>query len=294
MFNTQIMAIKMTEQEIISDLTDMYGTNVTSADIRAYCAMKDISYLTVTRRLDNYKTGHGKWNLEVTTEAVEAIENSYNAPAVLPPEEKNLIPKKNPGFVSFGCFTDVKKIIASGLFYPVFITGLSGNGKTMCVEQACAVLKRELIRFNVTVETDSDDLIGGFRLQNGDTVFHSGPVVEAMERGAILLLDECLEENEEVLIGTVDNHTAVKLSELEYNTEYPVVSFNMETGELENDVASIISDKEDEIYEVELEDGKTIKLNAKHPFIVQDEEGNYIERTIESGLKEGDSVILFG
>ncbi len=185
------MATKMTEQNIISDLTDMYGTNITSADIRAYCAMKNISYPTVTRRLDAYKSGHGKWNLEVTSEALESIENSYNAPAALPLEEKNLIPEKNPGFVSFGCFSDVKKIIASELFYPVFITGLSGNGKTMCVEQACAVLKRELIRFNVTVETDSDDLIGGFRLQDGNTVWHNGPVVEAMEKGAILLLDEC-------------------------------------------------------------------------------------------------------
>jgi MoxR-like ATPase len=182
---------KMTEQEIISDLMDMYGANVTSADIRAYCAMKTISYPTVTKRLENYKSSHGKWNLEVTAEAVSLIEKSYEAPAVIPTMEKNLVPEKHPGFVSFGCFSDVKKIIASELFYPVFITGLSGNGKTMCVEQACAQLKREMIRFNVTVETDSDDLIGGFRLQDGNTVWNNGPVVEAMERGAILLLDEC-------------------------------------------------------------------------------------------------------
>ena len=187
----QIMYKKMTEKEIISDLKDMYGANVTSADIRAYCAMKTISYPTVTKRLENYKSSHGKWNLEVTSEAVSSIEKSYEAPAVIPASEKNLVPEKNPGFVSFGCFSDVKKIIASELFYPVFITGLSGNGKTMCVEQACAQLKREMIRFNVTVETDSDDLIGGFRLQDGNTVWNNGPVVEAMERGAILLLDEC-------------------------------------------------------------------------------------------------------
>lgn len=283
----------MTEKEIISDLLDMFGAKITSADVRAYSAMKNISYPTITRRLDSYKVGHGKWNLEITSDVVDSIEKSYNSPSVIPTIEKNLVPEKDPGFVSFGCFSDIKKIISSNLFYPVFITGLSGNGKTMCVEQACAHLKRELIRFNVTVETDSDDLIGGFRLQNGDTVWHNGPVVEAMQRGAVLLLDECLDENEKVLIGTVDNYSTVKLSELEYNTEYPVVSFNMQTGELENDAGSIISDKEDELYEVELEDGKVIKLNAKHPFIVMDKNGDYVDRTIESGLSVGDSVICF-
>jgi MoxR-like ATPase len=84
----------------------------------------------------------------------------------------------------------VKKVIQSGLFYPVFITGMSGNGKTFSVDQACAQLKRELIRVNITIETDEDDLIGGFRLVNGETVWHNGPVIEALERGAILLLDE--------------------------------------------------------------------------------------------------------
>ena len=76
------------------------------------------------------------------------------------------------------------------MFYPVFITGMSGNGKTFSVEQACATLNRELIRVNITIETDEDDLIGGFRLVNGNTVWHNGPVVEALERGAVLLLDE--------------------------------------------------------------------------------------------------------
>ena len=84
----------------------------------------------------------------------------------------------------------MKKIISSKIFYPVFITGLSGNGKTFSVEQACANLGRELIRVNLTIETDEDDLIGGFRLVDGNTVWHNGPVIEALERGAILLLDE--------------------------------------------------------------------------------------------------------
>ena len=86
--------------------------------------------------------------------------------------------------------TDIKKIIKSDIFYPTFITGLSGNGKTFSVEQACAQLGRELIRVNITIETDEDDLIGGFRLIDGNTVWHNGPVIEALERGAVLLLDE--------------------------------------------------------------------------------------------------------
>ena len=81
----------------------------------------------------------------------------------------------------------MKKIIQSGIFYPTFITGLSGNGKTFSVEQACAALNRELIRVNITIETDEDDLIGGFRLVNGETVWHNGPVIEALEKGAVLL-----------------------------------------------------------------------------------------------------------
>jgi len=103
---------------------------------------------------------------------------------------QNLIPSKDDTFVKFGNFPDIKKVIQSRQFYPAFVTGLSGNGKTFSVEQACAQLGRELIRVNITIETDEDDLIGGFRLVDGNTVWHNGPVVEAMERGALLLLDE--------------------------------------------------------------------------------------------------------
>ena len=103
---------------------------------------------------------------------------------------QNLIPDFDKNFVPFGNFSDIKKIIKSKLFYPVFITGLSGNGKTQSVAQACSQLGRELIRVNITIETDEDDLVGGFRLVNGATQFHYGPVVEAMRKGAILLLDE--------------------------------------------------------------------------------------------------------
>jgi len=175
---------------ILTSLQTLYGTEVTSGDIRAWCAMNDINYQTVTKKIDQYKTGRGKWNLEVTKEKVQEIERTYQAPAVVPSVEQNLIPEKDDTFVKFGNFTDVKKIIQSRLFYPTFITGLSGNGKTLSVEQACAQLKRELIRVNITIETDEDDLIGGFRLVSGETAWHNGPVIEALERGAILLLDE--------------------------------------------------------------------------------------------------------
>ena len=93
-------------------------------------------------------------------------------------------------FVPWGSFSDVTRIIKSGMFYPTYIAGLSGNGKTFMVEQACAKLKKEFIRVQINPETDEDDLIGGFRLINGETVFSKGPVLKAMENGAILLLDE--------------------------------------------------------------------------------------------------------
>ena len=100
------------------------------------------------------------------------------------------VPIEDPTYVRWGEYADVAQIIASRSFYPIYIAGLSGNGKTMMVEQACASLKREYIRVQISPETDEDDLIGGFRLLNGETVFAKGPVVKAMERGAILLIDE--------------------------------------------------------------------------------------------------------
>jgi hypothetical protein len=175
---------------IRTSLQSLYGVSVTAADIRAWCAMNGTNYQTISNKLSQYKTARGRWNLEVTQDRVEEIERSYQAPAALPAVEQNLIPDKDDTFVKFGNFNDIKKIIQSRLFYPTFITGLSGNGKTFGVEQACAQLKRELIRVNITIETDEDDLIGGFRLVNGETAWHNGPVVEALERGAILLLDE--------------------------------------------------------------------------------------------------------
>ncbi len=182
--------LKMSDDQMVNELRNTYGVEFTAADIRGYCASTGVSYQTVTKRLEQYKVGRGKWNLEVTTEVVKKIENSFNAPAVEPQVQQNLIPERDDTFVKFGPFNDIKSILKSGIFYPTFITGLSGNGKTFSVEQACAQLNRELIRVNITIETDEDDLLGGFRLIDGSTVWHNGPVVEALERGAVLLLDE--------------------------------------------------------------------------------------------------------
>ena len=180
----------MTREEILRGLRESYGTEFTAADVRGFCAMNDIAYQTVTKKLKEFNVGRGKWNLEVTTKAVENIEKSFSAPAAAPQIQQNLVPEKDDTFVRFGHFTDIKNILKTKQFYPTFITGLSGNGKTFGVEQACAQLGRELIRVNITIETDEDDLIGGFRLIDGNTVWHNGPVIEALERGAVLLLDE--------------------------------------------------------------------------------------------------------
>ena len=176
----------LSKESIIECLRESYGESVTSAEVKAFCQMNDFSYQTVANKLSDYKTGRGRWNLTVP----EKLERTYQAPPAMPAVEQNLIPDKDDTFVKFGNFGDLKKIIQSRLFYPAFITGLSGNGKTFSVEQACAQLGRELIRVNITIETDEDDLIGGFRLVNGETVWHNGPVVEALQRGSVLLLDE--------------------------------------------------------------------------------------------------------
>ena len=179
-------------EQAIKLLKEQFGPEINASAIHAVAAQMNSSYATISKYLQVYKVSRGKWNLE---QAVQELEETYSAPSAEPVSTmnavvQNLIPKKDDTFVSFGNFTDIKKVVSSGLFYPTFITGLSGNGKTFGVEQACAQLNREMIRVNITIETDEDDLIGGFRLVNGETVWHDGPVVQAMERGAILLLDE--------------------------------------------------------------------------------------------------------
>ena len=159
-------------------------------------------------RVSTYKVGRGLWSipLDGSTEVSEVKVKEKKTPKPTPAVEpavsttvemskgtsvkESSIPEKDPLFVPFGNFSDVEAIVKSNMFYPIFVTGLSGNGKTFMVEQACAKAKRELFRVNVTIETDEDDLLGGFRLVNGETVWFDGPVVEAMRKGAVLLLDE--------------------------------------------------------------------------------------------------------
>ena len=146
-------------------------------------------------KTDEYKVSRGLYKLplndtETKTQKVDTQKTESKAAYIVSSLTDNVVPNKDKDFVSFGNFSDVKNVITSKKFYPVFITGLSGNGKTLAVTQACAVAKREMIRVNITIETDEDDLLGGYRLRNGETVWQNGPVIEAMERGAVLLLDE--------------------------------------------------------------------------------------------------------
>ena len=169
---------------------------LTRAEINSFYKknnLKNPSWL----KTDKYKVDRGQYKLPVnstpnveTEKLLDTTAPKTEAAYIVSSLTGNIVPSKDPLFVNFGNYPDVKNIIKSGQFYPMFITGLSGNGKTMSVTQACAELKRELIRVNVTIETDEDDLLGGYRLKDGQTIWQNGPVIEAMERGAILLLDE--------------------------------------------------------------------------------------------------------
>ena len=141
-------------------------------------------------------TSDGKYDMTDAPVVTSAAQETVSAVAMAPQglsvleEQESYLPEAFEGYVSFGNFTTVKEVVKSKMFYPIFITGMSGNGKTLMVKEVCAKLKREFVRTNITIETDEDDLIGGFRLLNGETVWHDGPVVMAMKRGAVLLLDE--------------------------------------------------------------------------------------------------------
>ena len=161
--------IPVSTQDLVDFLSEKFGLDVTTPDLLVAADKFNMSYATVKKRLKQYKTGIGKWNLTIAEKLEKNFQNktankttlvdSFD-PAYL--AAKDLVPDKDPNYVPFGNFTDLKKIIKSKVFYPTFIT----------------------------VETDEDDLIGGFRLVDGNTVWHNGPVLEALQRGAVLLLDE--------------------------------------------------------------------------------------------------------
>ena len=182
-------------------------TDLTRSEINDFVKsgkIKNPSWL----KQDQYKVARGVYALpvdgnDISSQVKEEIQSELPKTETAPVNDTvnqaayivssltgNIVPTKDPVFVPWGYFKDIKSIVSSKQFYPIFITGLSGNGKTMNVSQACAQAKRECIRVNITIETDEDDLLGGYRLQEGQTVWQNGPVIEAMERGAILLLDE--------------------------------------------------------------------------------------------------------
>jgi len=196
------MTIKLTPRKkmFVESAAEMFGDgSVISKDqIRIAAEKVGVPYPSWMSRTKVGYNQHKLPSLDMTNLVVSAV----TAPVTNEPdtvmnlvasnlEKQNLVPAPFVGFVPWGNYANLKKIVKSGMFYPVFITGLSGNGKTLMVEQLHAELGKELIRLNITIETDEDDLLGGFRLVNGETKFVPGPVIEAMERGCTLLLDEC-------------------------------------------------------------------------------------------------------
>ena len=183
--------------ELAALVSERYGArdSYTKAEIKAVALDNDVPTTGLFRTKYRAERGMYRFDAVVTpiTAAKSAPTQTVSADALSVQTSgftENLIPEKDDLFVPFGNFKTVRDIIKSQMFYPIFITGLSGNGKTYMVEQACAAMKREVIRVNFTVETDEDDLIGGFRLVDGDTKFFKGPLIKAMERGAVLLADE--------------------------------------------------------------------------------------------------------
>ena len=192
-----MIELNKTQKSVIKVLKDTYKKDtVTRAEINALVKKKVIKNPSWLKS-DKFKVDRGVYTLNVDSKVDDepkVVENKSTteskAAYVVSSLTDNVVPAKDNDFVNFGNYADIKNIVKSKKFYPVFITGLSGNGKTLAVTQACAEAKREMIRCNITIETDEDDLLGGYRLKDGQTVWQNGPVIEAMERGAVLLLDE--------------------------------------------------------------------------------------------------------
>ena len=192
------MYLSPRKQEFVDTATEMFGVGaiISKAQTKEAAEKAGVPSPSWFRRSN--KVGYNQFKLpsDVESTVVETVPvvseevGTVNLVATNM-ETQNLVPSKFEGFVPWGNYSTLKKIVASNMFYPVFVTGLSGNGKTLMIEQLHAEAKKELIRVNITIETDEDDLLGGFRLVNGETKFVPGPVVEAMERGCTLLLDEC-------------------------------------------------------------------------------------------------------
>ena len=212
MSNRQGRATIADKNAFIAVATKEFGSTITRAQVMSLCEDNDLPTPTWLMG-GKFAAGRGLYSVpapfeggsatpavkkvskkkvakKVATPVADAENSADGASSVRTQLLSSLVPAKSKNFVPFGSFADWHTIISSEMFYPMFITGLSGNGKTFGVEQACAKAGRECIRVNLTIETDEDDLIGGFRVIDGQTVYQKGPVTEAMERGAVLLLDE--------------------------------------------------------------------------------------------------------
>jgi len=189
------MNLNRPQTALIEAINEKFGTTATKAQIVDLCEEKGFRKPSFIFNNSEMRVGRGLYEVPMLLKFTPKVEAPVaNTSATLTAEfdgfKENLVPSVDPLFVPFGNYKTVEKIIKSGMFYPVYVTGLSGNGKTFSVEQACAKTRREVIRVNFTLETDEDDLIGGFRLVAGETKFFKGPVIAAMEKGAVLLLDE--------------------------------------------------------------------------------------------------------
>ena len=189
------MARKIENSEFLKIMRESFEERtVASREVREKMTELDIAP-TDWATIDTFKAGRGKWCF-ANTAAIQSVDTPV-APSttkataeVLDVAGDNLVPDKSEEFVPWGNFRDINAILKSNMFYPMVITGHSGNGKTFQVEQSCARLTKECVRVNFTVETDEDDLLGHYVLVDGKTVWQDGPVPTAMKRGAVLLLDE--------------------------------------------------------------------------------------------------------
>lgn len=172
--------------------------------------------------------------------------------------------------------TELAAYIASGEINNMIFSGTAGVGKTSVAKAIANELNADLLYINMSSDTGID-VVRNQIVQFASTASFEGNL-------KIIIGDECLSENERVRIGSVDSWVGVPLKELQFDTPYPLVSFNMETGEFENDVGAICSDREDDLYEIHLDDGSSIIANAVHPFICIDVLGNVCERSINDGF----------
>ena len=179
--------------EFISLAVQKFGEVVTRRQLEDLATTQKLPFPRFIIDSTEYKVSRGTYDLKPkqVAEAQPAAVVPMVRQKKLETVVDNMIPGRDENYVPFGFYKDMKSIISSRIFYPVFVTGLSGNGKTTMVEQVCADLGRECVRVNVSVETDEDDLIGGNTLVDGNIVYREGPVLLAMKRGAVLLIDEC-------------------------------------------------------------------------------------------------------